>query len=63
MGIRGDLPEDLKAAVKEFFLNYQNADYFQYMVGMAPEDEPRYVEALDSDYDYVRDLMAKVIPE
>jgi phosphonate transport system substrate-binding protein len=63
MGIRGDLPEDLKAAVKTFFLNYENADYFQYMVGMAPEEEPRYIEAFDSDYDYVRDLMAKVIPE
>ncbi|MDR1205291.1 MAG: phosphate/phosphite/phosphonate ABC transporter substrate-binding protein [Peptococcaceae bacterium] len=63
MGIRGDLPDDLKAAVKEFFLNYQNGDYFQYMVGLAPEEEPRYIESFDSDYDYVRDLMAKVIPE
>ena len=63
MGIRGDLPDDLKAAVKEFFLNYQNDDYFQYMVGLTPEEEPRYIEAFDSDYDYVRDLMAKVIPE
>lgn len=63
MGIRGDLPEDLKAAVKEFLLNYQNEDYFQYMIGMEPDQNPSFAEAQDSDYDYVRDLMDKVIPE
>lgn len=63
MAIKGDLPDDLKAAIKDFFLNYQNADYFQYMLGFAPEDEARFVEASDSDYDYVRNLMDKVIPE
>jgi phosphonate transport system substrate-binding protein len=63
MAIRGDLPADLKAAVKTFFLNYKNDDYFQFMHGLAPEKKPSYVEALDSDYDYVRDLMRKVMPE
>lgn len=63
MGIRGDLPEDLKQAVKEFMLNYKNPDYFQYMLGFDPEKNASFVEAYDSDYDYVRDLMAKVIPE
>jgi hypothetical protein len=29
---------------------------------MAPEQKPEFVEALDSDYNYVRDLMAKVMP-
>ncbi|MDR1929703.1 MAG: phosphate/phosphite/phosphonate ABC transporter substrate-binding protein, partial [Treponema sp.] len=63
MAIRGDLPADLKAKVKEFLLNYKNPDYFQYMLGLAPENNPEFVEALDGDYDYVRDLMAKVIPQ
>lgn len=63
MGIRGDLPDDLKEAVKTFMLDYDNKDYFQYMLGFAPEKNASFVEASDSDYDYVRDLMAKVIPE
>ena len=63
MGIRGDLPDDLKSAVKTFFLNYRNDDYFQFMHGLAPEQKPAYVEAADGDYDYVRDLMEKVIPK
>ena len=33
------------------------------MLGFAPEKNASFVEASDSDYDYVRDLMAKVIPE
>jgi hypothetical protein len=32
------------------------------MLGMSPADKPEFVEAFDRDYDYVRDLMAKVIP-
>jgi phosphonate transport system substrate-binding protein len=63
MAIRGDLPADLKAAVKMFFLNYKNDDYFQFMHGLEPEKKPSYVEAADSDYDYVRDLMRKVMPK
>jgi ABC-type phosphate/phosphonate transport system substrate-binding protein len=62
MAIRGDLPADLKAAVKRFLLNYKEADYFQYMLGLSPSDKPEFVEASDRDYDYVRDLMAKVMP-
>jgi phosphonate transport system substrate-binding protein len=63
MAIRGDLPEDLKAKVKQFLLAYKDPSYFQYMIGMSPADKPEFVEALDSDYNYVRDLMAKVIPK
>lgn len=61
--IRGDLPEDLKAAVKEFLLNYDNEQYFVSMLGAEKGDETRFVEASDSDYDYIRELMEKVIPE
>jgi hypothetical protein len=31
--------------------------------GWPPERKPEFVEAFDRDYDYVRDLMAKVIPK
>jgi phosphonate transport system substrate-binding protein len=62
MAIRGDLPPELKAKVKQFLLGYKNPDYFQFMLGLAAEDRPEFVEATDRDYDYVRDLMAKVIP-
>jgi phosphonate transport system substrate-binding protein len=62
IAIRGDLPEELKAKVKRFLLAYKNPDYFQFMLGFSAAEKPEFVEALDSDYDYVRDLMAKVIP-
>ncbi|MDR1307338.1 MAG: phosphate/phosphite/phosphonate ABC transporter substrate-binding protein [Treponema sp.] len=63
ISIRKELPADLKAKVKEFFLNYKNPDYFQFMLGWPLEREPEFVEANDRDLDYVRDLMAKVIPQ
>jgi phosphonate transport system substrate-binding protein len=63
ISIRKELPADLKAKVKQFFLNYKNSDYFQYMLGWPPERKPEFVEANDRDLDYVRDLMAKVIPK
>jgi hypothetical protein len=33
------------------------------MHGLAPEQKPAFVEARDGDYDYVRDLMKKVMPK
>ena len=63
MAIRADLPAELKAKVKQFLLGYKNPDYFQFMLGLAPENRPEFVEAADKDYDYVRDLMAKVMPQ
>ncbi len=63
MAVRGSLPQDLKDAIKSFFLNYNNADYFQFMMGKKPEEKARFVPAADSDYDYVRALMEKVIPK
>ena len=62
MAIRKDIPADIKAKVKQFFLSYHDPAYFQYMLGLAPSKNPRFVEAKDGDYDYVRDLMAKVMP-
>ena len=63
MAIRKDLPADLRAKVKQFLLGYKDPNYFQFMIGMDPKDNPSFVEAADSDYDYVRDLMSKVIPK
>ncbi|MDR0585254.1 MAG: phosphate/phosphite/phosphonate ABC transporter substrate-binding protein [Treponema sp.] len=63
ISIRKELPADLKAKVKQFFLGYKNPDYFQFMLGWPPERKPEFVEANDRDLDYVRDLMAKVIPK
>jgi phosphonate transport system substrate-binding protein len=63
MAIRGDLPQDLKDKIKEFFLNYKNDEYFAAVYGLKPEDNARFIEADDSDYDYVRELMEKVMPQ
>jgi len=62
MAIRKDLPADVKAKVKKFLLSYKDPAYFQYMLGLSPSQKPEFVEASDSDYDYVRDLMNKVMP-
>ena len=62
MAIRKDIPADIKTKVKQFFLSYRDPKYFQFMLGLAPENRPAFVEALDSDYNYVRDLMARVMP-
>ncbi|MDR2304132.1 MAG: phosphate/phosphite/phosphonate ABC transporter substrate-binding protein [Treponema sp.] len=63
IAIRNDLPADLKAKVKQFLLGYKDSNYFQYMLGLSPEDKPEFVEAFDRDYDYVRNLMTKVMPK
>jgi phosphonate transport system substrate-binding protein len=63
IAIRGDLPADLKVKVKQFLLNYKNPEYFQFILGLAPAQKPEFVDASDRDYDYVRDLMAKVMPK
>jgi phosphonate transport system substrate-binding protein len=62
MAIRNDLPVEIKTKVKQFFLSYKDPKYFQFMLGLSPENKPEFVEAFDKDYDYVRDLMAKVMP-
>jgi len=62
MAIRKDLPADVKAKVKKFLLSYKEPAYFQYMMGISPAEKPEFVEAQDSDYNYVRDLMTKVMP-
>lgn len=53
MCIKNDLPEELKAAVKEFLLNYEELNE------ETGEMEKKYIEVQDSDYDYVRELQEK----
>ena len=62
MAIRKDIPADIKAKVKQFLLSYKEPAYFQHMLGMKPENKPEFVEVFDRDYDYVRNLMARVMP-
>jgi len=60
IAVNGDMSGDLKASVKEFLLGYENPDYFEHMNGMEPEDKACFIEAHDRDYDYIRNLMARV---
>ncbi len=52
IGIRGDLPDDVKAKVKEFLLSYDNPEYFE-LLGMTGA---KFVEANDSNYDKLREI-------
>ena len=63
IAIRKDIPADIKAKVKQFLLSYKDEKYFHFMLGMTPDKKPAFVEASDKDYDYVRDLMARVMPK
>jgi len=62
IAIRSDLPDDLKRKIKEFYLSFNDPDYFLKMHGLRPEENPSFVEAFDQEYDYVRDLMERVMP-
>lgn len=53
---RGDLPEDLKAKIKEFYLQWQDAKY-QELKNIAGY---RYLEIKDSDFDSIRDIAAQM---
>ncbi|MCC3374296.1 phosphate/phosphite/phosphonate ABC transporter substrate-binding protein [Cohnella sp. REN36] len=52
IGIRGDLPDDVKAKVKAFLLGYDNSEYFE-LLGMTGA---KFVEAKDSNYDKLREI-------
>lgn len=52
--IRQDLPEDLKKKIKEFYLQYDDEAFFE---AFYKDQTVRYVEAKESDYDTVKDMM------
>jgi len=57
MAIRGDLPQDLKDAVLEFLLAYDNSEYFERMLGQKEGQTFRWTMIDDTNYDYVRGLV------
>ena len=52
--IRGDLPQDLKDKIKEFYLQYSDSTYFE---AFYHNPDIRFVEAKDSDYAVVRQMV------
>lgn len=47
MAVRGDLPADLKAKIKQFLITYDNADYFDKVLG---NRDDRFIECTVEDY-------------
>ncbi|MDR1355360.1 MAG: phosphate/phosphite/phosphonate ABC transporter substrate-binding protein [Propionibacteriaceae bacterium] len=52
--MRADLPQDLKDAIRKFYLGYNDTAYFEMFYG---DPNIRYVEAFDSDYDVVYEMV------
>lgn len=52
--VRGDLPEDLKSKIKEFFLSYDNEDYFEQIHG---DKSIRFVDVTEDDYKIIYDTL------
>lgn len=62
IGIRSDLPQEIKDKVKEFLLSYDNPDFFA-NIGGSPDS--KFVEANDKNYDKLRETakMLNLSPE
>lgn len=52
--IRKELPENLKKKIKDFYLNYDNKEYFK---AFYKDDTVKFVEAKDDDYESVKDMI------
>lgn len=52
--MRSNLPQDLKDKIKEFYLQYDDSSYFEQFYG---NKGVRYIEAKDSDYDVVYEMV------
>lgn len=52
--IRADLPQELKDQVKEFYLNYDNKEYFEKLYG---DEAVTFIEAKDEDYQIIEDMI------
>ncbi|MCL2792211.1 MAG: phosphate/phosphite/phosphonate ABC transporter substrate-binding protein [Spirochaetaceae bacterium] len=63
MAIRRDLPNSVKRDVRNFFLSYNDLTYFQNMYNIPPDQEPRFIRMRDRDYDYVREVMRRVMDQ
>jgi len=62
IGIRSDLPKDMKDKVKQFLLSYDNPEFFA-NIGGSPDS--KFIEANDSNYDKLRETakMLNLSPE
>jgi phosphonate transport system substrate-binding protein len=52
--VRADLPKELKESLKDFYLSYENEDYFETFYG---SKDVRFVEAKDEDYAVVKEMV------
>jgi len=52
--VRKELPDELKKKLKDFYLNYDDKDYFK---AFYKDDSVRFVEAKDEDYASVKDII------
>ncbi len=52
--VRGTLPQSLKDKIKEFYLQYEDTQYFETFYG---SPDIRFSEAKDSDYQMVEDMI------
>ncbi len=52
--MRSELPQDLKDKIKEFYLQFADEDYF---TAFYKDPSVRYIEAKDSDYDVVKQMV------
>lgn len=55
--VRGDLPADLKAKIKEFYLQYADESYFEAIHG---SKDIRFVEVTENDYQAAKDLLTNL---
>lgn len=52
--VRGDLPEDLKAKIKEFYLSYDDEEYFN---DVHSDPKMRFVDTAEEDYKIIYDTL------
>ncbi|MDR0642351.1 MAG: phosphate/phosphite/phosphonate ABC transporter substrate-binding protein [Treponema sp.] len=52
--MRADLPRNLKAKIKEFYLAYDDEEFFR---ALYQNPQNRFIEAFDSDYDVVYEMV------
>lgn len=52
--VRSDLPADLKAKIKEFYLQYENESYFE---ALHRDKNVRFVEVSEKDYEPAKELL------
>lgn len=52
--VRPDLPEDIKEQLKDFYINYEDEEYFEATYG---SPDVRFIEASEEDYEVVNEMI------